>query len=535
MRIWSVKSQEHGIEKPKVVARLALRGEENIADATITHDGGLLAVATAREVKLFQLVRKHTNGGRGYQIRKFEMPPNTGAKLLRFSADGRWLAVITAANDVLVARIIRSPDPLDPPRALRKMSSLQRIPRTGSKDSLNSPSHEYSRSITHVEFSLNGAVLAVADLAGYIDTWVTEGHEDITAPELDIEESAASDIDGDESDDEENNRERITFLGQQWIRNPSAHLLPRLNSAPAVLSFRPGLDSISRPEPNGNPAVHPTRRNPHPHSQDIPDIEQRLLVVSADHQLHLFEILGGRLSQWSRRNPPSSYPLQYRLLRSPAKGCIWDVGEHERIWIYGDGWLFMFDLLEDLPIPDSADMLQSVNGLDESDSRPSKKRKREAGKASVRRGAGDVVPERDAPITKIRRFDSGEDDAAASTWIGFHHRQAPAESDDEADENLEALASLRRSTEQDGVSPATSGVLKGEIEKEETDLVVRRGVKDVLEQRERNREHWWHTFKYRPILGMVPVGAAGQRLEVVLVERPSWDLDLPPRFVGAHE
>ena len=105
----------------------------------------------------------------------------------------------------------------------------------------------------------------------------------------------------------------------------------------------------------------------------------------------------------------------------------------------------------------------------------------------------------------------------------------------------------------------------------------------------------WHTFKYRPIFGIVPVGpAAGpfadeedvpddddidvpdegnddaaedadqedvmdvdidlhaqvhkhgkavtrgqrngrRRLEVVLVERPLWDLDLPPKFAGERE
>jgi U3 small nucleolar RNA-associated protein 4 len=58
---------------------------------------------------------------------------------------------------------------------------------------------------------------------------------------------------------------------------------------------------------------------------------------------------------------------------------------------------------------------------------------------------------------------------------------------------------------------------------------------EVMEQQKRS-DPWWHTFKYRPILGMLPIGpSAGQALEVVLVERPSWDLDLPARFVGQHE
>ncbi|KAK4964414.1 U3 small nucleolar RNA-associated protein, partial [Elasticomyces elasticus] len=47
-------------------------------------------------------------------------------------------------------------------------------------------------------------------------------------------------------------------------------------------------------------------------------------------------------------------------------------------------------------------------------------------------------------------------------------------------------------------------------------------------------ESWWHTYKYRPILGMVPIsvadGSEGQddAVEVVLVERPIWDIRIRP-------
>ena len=62
----------------------------------------------------------------------------------------------------------------------------------------------------------------------------------------------------------------------------------------------------------------------------------------------------------------------------------------------------------------------------------------------------------------------------------------------------------------------------------------------------------WHTYKYRPILGVVALGieacaefqsvsnggdvyAARRGAEVALVERPMWDLDLPPRYHGDQE
>jgi U3 small nucleolar RNA-associated protein 4 len=58
--------------------------------------------------------------------------------------------------------------------------------------------------------------------------------------------------------------------------------------------------------------------------------------------------------------------------------------------------------------------------------------------------------------------------------------------------------------------------------------------------------HWWHTYKYRPILGIVALdgpsvdGEGGEEEEaigpeVVLVERPGWESDLPARYYGKQE
>ena len=520
IRIWRVKAQDDGVDKPKVVARLALQGDENISSASITHDGGLLAVSTAREVKMFQLVGSNAESGPGLRIKKVELPFTLGAKAVKFTSDGKWLAIVDVANKVSMARIVQAED--ERPRVLERLLHLQRLDRSeDSSDPLSSPSGQYIRSISHAEFSADGTIFAVADLAGYVDTWVLEGHEDTTAPEVDAYEAdAASADEDDESDDEGLPKERITFLGQRWVRNPTAHLFPRLASAPALLSFEPASDSAPRPEPNGNPAVHPTRNNPHPHSHDIPNKEHRLLVVSADQQLYLFEVLAGRMSEWSRRNPPSSYPTQYRILKSPAKGCIWDVQSQQRLWLYGEGWLFMFDLSKDLPIPDPAEPQDLISG-EETDSKVSKKRKREETRKGAN-GAGDVVPEKDAPVTKMRRFDSAEDDESArSADIVLQGAQSD-ESEEDDDVERETLVSLRRSKEETD----STAEINGEVAQE---------AEGLLERSKRTPEPWWYTFQYRPILGMVPIGKEGQPLEVVLVERPSWELDLPPRFVGAHE
>ncbi|KAF9699221.1 hypothetical protein EKO04_003138 [Ascochyta lentis] len=508
VRVWRVKPNHDGTEKPKVVARLALQGEENITSVSITQDGELLSVATADAVKLFQLIRPQSGTGPSLHIRKIEMPDIEGARNVRLTADGKWLAAVTATNEVRFVRIIRTEDPEDQPRPLAKVVRLQRMPRDDSRTTPLTGQHgSYERSINHAEFSSDGSVFAVTDLAGYIDTWVVEGHEDSTAPEVDIDDSASEageDEDSDDDDDEEGSKEQITFLGQRWIRNPTGYLLPRLDSTPTLLSFQPSTDN-TQSQPNGNPAVHPTRSNPHPHSHEVPTAEHRLLVTSAKHQLYVFEVTAGRLSGWSRRNPPSSYPSEYRMLDLPAKGCVWDVSPwQQRLWLYGEKWLFMFDLSQDFPLSDEG----------------SKKRKREAVGDTLKKstsGAGDAIPSKESTVTKMRKYNGAPGkDAGKATWMDVHAPRTKALEDDDESAS-QPLASLRRTATHDELIAADvpAGGEVAEVER---------------------KASWWHTFKYRPILGMVPVGGdQGQPLEVVLVERPSWDLDLPPRFVGAHE
>jgi U3 small nucleolar RNA-associated protein 4 len=484
VRIWRVKPNHDGTEKPKVVARLALQSEENIISASITQDGELLTVATADAVKLFQLVRTQPGAASSLRIRKIEMPDIEGARNVRLTGNGKWLAAVTATNEVRVVRIVRSDDEDDLPRPLAKVARLQRMPRDDARSTaLTGEYGSYERSINHAEFSSDGNVFAVTDLAGYIDTWVIEGNEDSTAPEVDIDDSvpdAAEDEDSDD-DEEDSSKEQIIFLGQRWIRNPSGHLLPRLDSTPTLLSFQPSTDD-SRPQPNGNPAVHPTRSNPHPHSHEVSTIEQRMLVTSAKHQLYVFEVIAGRLSEWSRRNPPSSYPSEYRMLDLPAKGCVWDVSpSQQRLWLYGEKWLFMFDLSKDFPISEG-----------------SRKRKLDAVTDTSRKttsGAGDIIPSKESTVTKMRKYNGAPGkDAGKANWLDVHASWSNALDDDDEGES-QPLASLRRTATQEEL---TNG-----------DVPAGGEVAEVEQ-----KASWWHTFKYRPILGMVPVsGEQGQPLE----------------------
>ncbi|KAF2205954.1 WD40 repeat-like protein [Delitschia confertaspora ATCC 74209] len=528
LRIWRVKKHQDVNEKPKMVARLALRGDENITSATISKDGTMLATSTASGVKFFQLSTSKSDSGTGLRIKKLESPDIPGAKLVTFSADRKWLAIVTHDGHVLLARVVYPTEELERPRIVTQVVRLPRFSRPSERsDCLNGSWGLYNRSITHAEFSADSTSLAVADIAGYIDSWVIQGYEDFTAPEVDIDETTSiSPEDDDESDNgDAGQKQPTTIMGQRWILNPSGHLLPRVDSTPLLLSFEPTFED-SRPQPNGNPAVHPTRNNPHPHSQEVLSSEQRLLVVTAQHSIYEFELLVGRLSEWSRRNPRSSYPQQFRILDNLAKGCVWDVTEdYRRIWLYGERWLFMFDLSQDLPLPGGL-RGESVMANGDSDNSPAgKKRKRDLLIDTPRKGksgAGDAVPDKEAPVTKIRKLISGE--AGKSSGPNWVDLDTPKKLKGEDDDSQHALTNLRRAASKgDEVSLPNRDNHSPEKASSDNALKVT------------TREPWWHTFKYRPILGIVPISEDSQRPEVVLVERPSWDLDLPPRFVGRHE
>ena len=74
---------------------------------------------------------------------------------------------------------------------------------------------------------------------------------------------------------------------------------------------------------------------------------------------------------------------------------------------------------------------------------------------------------------------------------------------------------------------ATGPLRRGETETEDD------ADGEVAVDKQRRRRKWWCTYKYRPILGMVPIGVQetstdGEELkplEVALVERPPWDLE----------
>jgi U3 small nucleolar RNA-associated protein 4 len=83
-------------------------------------------------------------------------------------------------------------------------------------------------------------------------------------------------------------------------------------------------------------------------------------------------------------------------------------------------------------------------------------------------------------------------------------------------DSLPDLSLLRRGSRDDGGKSAKGKGKKGEAKPSD-----------------------WHTFKYRPIMGVVLIGEGeregGVGPEVAVVERPAWEAGLPGRWEGEQE
>jgi len=540
------------------------QGEESLTSADLSSDGSMIAASTTSETKIFRLRHKINNALR---VQRIEAPPRvnrTGARIVHFSPDGRWLVIITVDNLVHLFRITENEAVSKAPQLLPKPVELRRLPREAAKPKFQHGSlGNYNRSISRVAFSEDSRILATGDLSGYLDTWVLEGYEDLTQPNnVNVDEVDSSASSDDEDGDEE--QHPTVIFGQHWIRNPAASLIPKLAAAPIILSFRPLNGPPMLKLTNGTTTtVHPTRQTPRPHSHDLPNGEDRLFAMTSEHQVYEFEVLSGRISKWSRRNPTSHLPEDFRAIRDRATGLIWDIRtDKERIWLYGSSWLWMFDLSKDFPRP--KEPLQETQQKPEEDdvaigsnSKNKRKRKREA------KGAPKVVPEpgkqdsgagNKIPISEMgvgigrrfRRTDGPEPDS--SRWITLDQEYSADSDDDDNNVGGSALLDLRRGTAE--VGELSNGV--------EEDAVSTQGganaPRDMTPSKRRINSgvpHWC-TYKYRPILGIVPLGRGNEGgdqdaeldgdddelakgVEVALVERPPWDLDLPPRYHGGQE
>lgn len=494
-----------------------IQNEENITSAAITYlpesKSHILAISTIAQIKLFHLrPAKPSSSSEALRVRKINLPASLilevsgeeldedeeaddinlaaeGARLVKFSPDGKWLTLITPASRILMVELVVSGNERKKMKVIvgGKVFELQRQERPKPSGALKQALHNalqiskkgknrrrvddgsldnYDQTINRAAFSSGSNILAVADLSGWLDTFV--------------------------------------FAEGKWTYNTQGATLPKLSSASVVLEFRPAV------LPSALPNLMITE-NGFEEVLEEPVIEDRLLTITAkDHHILEFHVLQGRLSDWSRRNPPAErLPHEYHVQKDRAAGVVWEVSvEKERMWVWASSWVWMFDLRQDLPASEGAEVHVEVAGG---------KRKREAvAKAPAgfagrgESGAGDrVLPGQSRGLLAMPKK-AGKPSTPTS------------DEDDEDEDMLELVRGNGNGTD-------------GEDNENDIETTEKRSWKQTGYDA-RNRP-CWKTNRYRNIMAFLPVGgkkiSAGKKLdavEMVVVERPSWDIEMPPRF-----
>lgn len=552
--IWHLPRRGLPLKAPErdhdLVARLAIKGEESITSAKISGDGQFVLVSTCASTKLFQLRTSNRDGALVLHTRKVELPSalrNAGARSVSFSPDGHWLCVVRLNNVVFLAKLQCSVSPSERPLVLDKAVKLYRKPRQG-----NQSQHalgNYNQTINCVSFSADGRILAVGDLSGAVDAWVLQGHEDLNdgvASSKNAKDGGlsgtSSDSDSDEDEDDMGDNNTIVH-GQRWERSPNGSNLPRLSSAIIALAFR--ASSVQKTESNGALGLHATRHTPHPIAQETPSSDDRLVAITANHEIVEFDVLKCRLSDWSRRNPASLLPRNFTVQKDRAMGILEDPSAHERLWIYGPTWLFMLDMSQDLRMVQRKGRIGHYEVLvPVTKSQKKRKRKVESMERKMKRntGAGDEIPlhESQAGVDKYsQKFALGTEEER--DMFSITRLPSPASDDDmEIPSKASALATMRRQE----VDQKNGTLLNGGIVNINGHVA---GLKSDSEEsdskKESQREPWWISMEYRYAFGMVTLGGgegssehdpASNGMEVVIVERPMWDVDLPPRYDGGQ-
>lgn len=482
----------------KLLARILIKGEANITSATISNDGTLLLVSTTSDIKAFHLKSRSEARKDEIQVSKVEVPAAIaaqGASNLKISPDGQWACIIQGGSRVTLSQLSQDADDEYRPVIHPRTTKLNRLRRSIPKHIALGGLGQYDRTITQIAFSPDTNMIAVADMAGYIDTWLLQDSKQLVR-ETDgqLDESSSSET----SDNEDEGA--VDSTAARWVRNPNSSLVPKLRGAPTVLSFS-----------NHVPSQHTNVIN----GEDDTSDDYVLLAITAQPQILALHPRLGSITPWSKRNPTTRFPVEFRNIRDLVKGALW---AGDRVWLYGNSFLAMLDLSKDIaePVTDPSSTLVPLDGQ----AKPPSKRKRGADT-----GAGNKMAKGAAGPTKVERYVEGEveeldlDGPDPMDTDGTSAPDDDSESEDSEEELQGELVSRRRAEGRKGPDAAPS-----------------------------QGTGFWHTLKYRPIMGIVPLesvvdgglnddvvvpyanGQVRQTLEVALVERPLFETDMPDRY-----
>ncbi|KAL2890850.1 hypothetical protein HOO65_010208 [Ceratocystis lukuohia] len=481
-------------ENWKLLKTVMISGDNNITSASISTDGSLLVVATNSSIKAFRIAFSSPLKPSTFNLVSIPLTENIatlGAHTVQISPNGKWLSIVRACDNVYMAPIIETKgNRLEESVVIGpKVQRLKRFTRELSNVATASGLGRYDRSITQLAYSADSNMLATADLAGYVDTWVMKDF---------LGASAQSSASGDEEDSDDEDENAVS----SWVKNPRGALLPKLVGSPSALSFSNYVPS----------SPEKALLAPIESKDDVDDYT--LLAVTVNFNVTAFNTLKGTLTRWSRRNHRSALPTQMLETRDVVKGILW---EGSRVWMYGISFVFMLDLNQDLERPTN-----KTNGrtlLTAEDATRKRKRSANDSGAGGKMARGTLGPVSigkqtagSTTVTEVFEYDTyrshGAKAAAAEAPRG---EDGEDESDDDEMDGTSELAKRRAQEMQLQQSAAADdGTTKPKA--------------------------YGFTFKYRHILGMVPLSAGtNEGVEVALIERPLWEVDLPERYAGAHE
>ncbi|KAH8693748.1 putative small nucleolar ribonucleoprotein complex subunit [Talaromyces proteolyticus] len=559
-RIWQI-GQRPGTnaenQRNQLVGRVLIPGDDNITSATLSSNGSVLVVATMTTIRLFKLRQENNDANEEGEddelyIEDLKVPrqlSDNGAKVVSLSPDLRWLCITRPNNDIYLAKLSDSDSPTE---KLHIKPTLIHVPRTSRKTTSMRGVNQgtlgkYDRSIRSIAFSSDSKLLATGDLAGNVDCWVLEDTPENHQASAVKKVPNGTDSSDDESSEEEDGNESI-IDGQHWKALPT---MPSLRAGIAFMSFRPPTSTSE--------------------SQEPATTEDRLVVVTSTHELVEYEALKGKLSEWSQQNPKSHLPDDFTGIKDRAMGGFCDVFKGStRLLLYGPTWMWIFDLTRNFPAPKTATIPGTSTDLAKTS--PNKRKRVEDETREEQRkynsGAGDLIPVSQAYVslgTKIRKIE-GKELSNAQLVDTEKHRQQRQDVDEDGNDNSNPFhvsnepdfAYIRRGITNGEIPSMPSKRLTNGTHKEdeapldETDQGNNSDRNNSLQKSSRENQSssslFWHSHKFRDILGVVPLGSQGDKknknlttgqkagiIEIAVVERPMWDIDLGDRYVKEHE
>ena len=527
--VWHVRHRKTRMEDHfeddsiKVVARIALKGEENVTDASITSGPRkLLAVSSMSGTKVFRL--RADAAGNKVKISKISLPESVARNSARktlFSPDGRWLLIINDLNQPVIYQVRENHGFREEAKGMSMLDSGIRLKSRSklSKDRIqaNEGLCQYTDRIERVAFSPDSKILVLGRLSGQLQTWLLKAPENVVNGNGFTKSSRSSQMSDDSSSDsieEDSTLKRMTQM--RWESISSENELPRLQSNPIVLSFCP------------SPYRRKSDNTVNGKAENKMD---ELLVITAMHEILLFRALTGKLTSWSRRNPPIVHSYQLRAQLDRALGCVWDVDpvsftSRKRIWIYSSTFLAMVDLNRDFPL--LGDEEQEGRYLQRQTGGPKKRKREEEWQDIVQRhkhttGAGGKRPTHqvDSSLDHILEVNGASTSMPEDGFQPLTKDVLTSLDFDERRSHMSALDLVRRrratleSEDEDDV------IVNGDLKDGKESSAVTRRIRRASETPAPNCVIY---NKYRNVMGIVPLdseGGSAETLEVALIECPT--------------